>query len=162
MNTGDFGPSLASLFTELVFGTQGETYVLNRGDAGLLGSLERMTAQEASVSSAGGATVAAHVDHVRYGLSLMNRWQQGENPFKDADWTASWRIGAVSDEEWRELRNSLQHEAHAWRDGLQTPRDVNEMGMLGMIGSVAHLAYHLGAIRQISVSARGPKESGTA
>jgi hypothetical protein len=27
-----------------------------------------------------------------------------------------------------------------------------------MIGSVAHLAYHLGAIRQIDKSTRGPKE----
>lgn len=27
-----------------------------------------------------------------------------------------------------------------------------------MIGSVAHLAYHLGAIRQIAKGARGPKE----
>ncbi len=27
-----------------------------------------------------------------------------------------------------------------------------------LIGSVAHLAYHLGAIRQIEKSARGPKE----
>jgi hypothetical protein len=27
-----------------------------------------------------------------------------------------------------------------------------------MIGSVAHLAYHLGAIRQISKETRGPKE----
>ena len=27
-----------------------------------------------------------------------------------------------------------------------------------MIGSIAHLAYHIGAIRQIDKSARGPKE----
>jgi hypothetical protein len=27
-----------------------------------------------------------------------------------------------------------------------------------MIGSIAHLAYHLGAIRQIAKAARGPRE----
>ena len=27
-----------------------------------------------------------------------------------------------------------------------------------MIGSIAHLAYHLGAIRQIAKQARGPKD----
>jgi len=27
-----------------------------------------------------------------------------------------------------------------------------------MVGSIAHLAYHLGAIRQIQKSARGPRE----
>jgi hypothetical protein len=30
--------------------------------------------------------------------------------------------------------------------------------LTGMIGSIAHLAYHLGAIRQISKDTRGPKE----
>jgi hypothetical protein len=30
--------------------------------------------------------------------------------------------------------------------------------LTGMIASIAHLAYHLGAIRQINKDARGPKE----
>jgi len=30
--------------------------------------------------------------------------------------------------------------------------------LTGMIASIAHLAYHLGAIRQITRDARGPKE----
>ena len=30
------------------------------------------------------------------------------------------------------------------------PRDVDEIELNGMIGSIAHLAYHLGAIRQIN------------
>lgn len=30
----------------------------------------------------------------------------------------------------------------------------------GIAGSVAHLAYHLGAIRQIATGARGPREQG--
>jgi hypothetical protein len=34
-----------------------------------------------------GATIAAHAQHVRYGLSLMNRWAaHGGNPFADAMW----------------------------------------------------------------------------
>jgi hypothetical protein len=28
-----------------------------------------------------------------------------------------------------------------------------------MIGSIAHLAYHMGAIRQMSTNARGPAEA---
>jgi hypothetical protein len=28
----------------------------------------------------------------------------------------------------------------------------------GMMGSIAHLAYHVGAIRQINKTARGPRE----
>lgn len=30
--------------------------------------------------------------------------------------------------------------------------------LTGMLGSIAHLAYHLGAMRQIAKGMRGPKE----
>jgi hypothetical protein len=161
MNTKDVATPLASLFAELVDGISGGgAYVLNSGDAGLLASLERMSAGEASECHAGGATVAAHVDHVRYGLSLMNRWALGENPFKSADWAASWRIGKVSDEQWREIRDALKREVDPWRATLKTPREVGDRELTGMISSIVHLAYHFGAVRQISAAARGPKESG--
>jgi hypothetical protein len=41
---------------------------------------------------------------------------------------------------------------------LRAPREVNAMELNGMVGSIAHLAYHLGAIRQINRAARGPAE----
>jgi hypothetical protein len=41
---------------------------------------------------------------------------------------------------------------------LRTPREVAGIELSGMIGSIAHLAYHLGAIRQINANARGPAE----
>ena len=44
-------------------------YVLNTGDIGLLASLEKLSAAEASDSSNGGATIAAHAQHLRYGLA---------------------------------------------------------------------------------------------
>jgi hypothetical protein len=41
---------------------------------------------------------------------------------------------------------------------LGTARELNQIELNGMIGSIAHLAYHLGAIRQINVLLRGPVE----
>jgi hypothetical protein len=41
---------------------------------------------------------------------------------------------------------------------LNTPREVEAVELTGMIASVAHLAYHLGAIRQIGKETRGPRE----
>jgi hypothetical protein len=35
---------------------------------------------------------------------------------------------------------------------------VSVTEMSGMIASIAHLAYHVGAIRQIDKGARGPRE----
>jgi hypothetical protein len=90
----------------------------------------------------------------------MNRWAGGEpNPFATADWTAAWRTTHVSDAEWAKLRADLRDEAHRWLAALGTPREVDDVALNGMIGSIAHLAYHLGAIRQIDQSTRGPAES---
>ena len=83
MRTTDLAESLAGLFTELVNGpaTPGGAFILNTGDAGLLRSLDKLTAGDASRSVDDGATIAAHAEHVRYGLSLMNRWAtEGGDP----------------------------------------------------------------------------------
>ena len=158
MNTREITGMMTTLLSELVDGApEGAAFMLNPGDAGLLRSLERLSAHDASRSSDGGATIAAHVDHLRYGLSLMNRWAGGENPFTDADWSRSWETASVSDAEWQRLRTELADEAHRWLAAVGTPREVAEIELNGMMGSIAHLAYHLGAIRQIDRAARGPK-----
>jgi len=157
MNTSDLGSTLPTLFAELIDGApQSEAYMLNRGDAGLLRSLDKLSATAASAATPHGSTIAAHVDHLRYGLSLMNRWNAGENPFDDADWTASWRRTRVSAAQWKQLRDELASEAHRWLEALNKPREINQTDLNSVVGSVAHLAYHVGAIRQIDLSARGP------
>lgn len=158
MDTQDISSSFVRLFSELVEGAQASfNYVLNGGDAGLLRSLDRLSAADASKSSAGGATIAAHVEHLRFGLSLMNRWAAGEtDPWSDADWRAAWQTTAVSEEQWQSLRESLAMECRHWLDALGRPRDVSTPELRGVLGSIVHLAYHLGAIRQIDRSARGP------
>ena len=40
---------------------------------------------------------------------------------------------------------------------LRSPRESSDIELTGMISSVAHLAYHLGAIRQIDAAIQGPK-----
>jgi len=159
MRTDQTAGALARLFGELVDGVSSSGFVLNTGDIGLLRSLENLSAADASRSANDGATIAAHAQHVRYGLSLMNRWAaEGGNPFADATWDAAWRLSTVDDAEWQEIRDGLRGEAERWQQALRTPREVTNIELTGMIGSVAHLAYHLGAIRQIATGARGPRE----
>ena len=151
--------TLETLFRELVDGPDASfASMLNSGDAGLLRSLDMLTAAAASAApAAGGATIAAHVDHVRYGLSLMNRWSRGEpDPWSTADWAASWNRSVVTDTEWAALQQTLATESRTWLEALRAPRDYSELELNGVIGSVAHLAYHLGAIRQLDRSIRGP------
>jgi hypothetical protein len=151
-------PAVSTLLAELINGSATEAaWILNPEDPGLLRSLDKLSADAASATApGGGASIAAHVDHLRYGLQLMNRWGRGENPFADADFGASWRLLAVSGQEWATLRGQLRAEAHRWLETAPQPRDLTEAELTGILASVAHLAYHLGAIRQIDRSTRGP------
>jgi hypothetical protein len=89
----------------------------------------------------------------------MNRWAaEGGNPFADATWDMAWKTSAVDDARWQEIRSGLSDEAHRWLQMLKTPREASRLEVTGMMSSVAHLAYHLGAIRQIDRQTRGPRE----
>jgi hypothetical protein len=155
---------LLTVFDEIVGGAHAEAgFVLNPGDPGLLASLDRLTAQAASrVPEGGAASIAAHVDHLRYGLSLLNQWSGGQDPFAGADYSQSWTRLTVSDDEWAARRRALRDEAAAWRNTLAGPRErLSPVEAAGMVASVAHLAYHLGAIRQIDRELGGPREQPT-
>jgi hypothetical protein len=154
MNASDavFQRALTKLLNEIFDGPPGnECYLLNPGDPGLLRQLDSISADAASARPMPGkTTIAAHMDHVRYGLSLLNRWAAGEtNPFADADWEASWRRTSVSEDQWRQLCDELRRQAENWRKHVAARTDWDEVPAAGALSSAAHTAYHLGAIRQI-------------
>lgn len=154
MNTNDtiFQRALAKLLGEIFDGPPGnEAFVLNPGDPGLLRQLDTIDAQAASARPMPGkTTIAAHVDHVCFGLSLLNRWSEGEaNPWAGADWEASWKRTAVTDEQWRTLRAELRRQSEAWRKHMSQRTSWDDLAAAGTLASAVHTAYHLGAIRQI-------------
>lgn len=151
--------ALAAVLGELVDGAGPDSgWALNPGDRGLLASLDALSADAASARPGGRSSIAAHVDHLRYGLELLNRWADGEkNPFADANYAASWQRQEVTDERWRELRDALAREARAWLHNAEQPRDWTDVELTGILASAVHLAYHLGAIRQLDERARGPQ-----
>lgn len=160
MRTDEMTKTLTRLFSELTEGTHPKGgFVLNTGDFGLLRSLDKLSAADASQSTNGGATIAAHAQHLRYGLSLMNEWaQHGGNPFANAKWDEAWKMSAVDEAQWQEIRNGLRGEINNWKSVLNTPRETSDLELMGIVGSIAHMAYHLGAIRQINKASRGPRE----
>ncbi|MEX2122117.1 MAG: SRPBCC family protein [Pirellulales bacterium] len=154
MNTTDaiFQRALSKLLTEIFDGPPGgEAYLLNPGDPGLLRELESIDAGTASTRPMPGkTTIAAHVDHVHYGLTLLNRWAAGEaNPWATADWNASWQRTTVTVDPWRTLRDRLRHEAETWQSAASSRTEWDDVSAAGALASAAHTAYHLGAIRQI-------------
>jgi hypothetical protein len=89
----------------------------------------------------------------------MNRWAtEGGNPFADATWDEAWKTTHVGEPEWTGIREGLRDETRRWLQALGSPRAVVRVELNGMIASIAHLAYHLGAMRQIATKARGPRE----
>jgi hypothetical protein len=154
----DITDALRRVLNELVEGSAPDGgWVLNREDPGLLRSIAGLSAEQASaIPPGGGTSIAAHVDHLRYGLELLNRWSRGEEPFADANYSESWNRISVSEEEWASRREALRREAYAWREALERRRDLTDFELTGVVASVAHLAYHLGAIRQLDRSTRGP------
>lgn len=147
-----FRNALSKLLVEIFDGPPpNEAYILNPGDPGLLRQLESISAEIASARPmAGKTTIAAHVDHVNYGFSLLNRWAAGEeNPWATADWNASWQRGNVTEEQWRNLLKQFREAAAAWKDTVATRDQWDDISAAGALASAAHTAYHLGAIRQL-------------
>jgi hypothetical protein len=147
-----FQRALSNMLTEIFNGPAGqEAYLLNPGDPGLLRELETIEASAASKRPMPGkTTIAAHTDHVLFGLSILNRWAAGEaNPWAGTDWNASWQRTTVTEDQWLNLRDALRNEAEKWRNVVATRTSWDDMGAAAALSTAAHTAYHFGAIRQI-------------
>ena len=153
-----FQRALVKMLEEIFEGPPGEwAFVLNPGDPGLLRQLDSITAEEASRRPmAGKTTIAAHVDHVQFGLAILNRWAAGDaNAWEGADWNASWQRTTVSEEQWRVVRGGLRAEAEKWRAVVSSRTDWDDLAASAALSTAAHTAYHLGAIRQILAAVNG-------
>jgi hypothetical protein len=151
-----FQMAVSKLLTEVFDGPPtAEAYVVNPGDPGLLRQLETMPPATASLQPIPGKpAIAAHVHHIYFGLSMLNRWLAGEeNPWADADFGESWRRTTVTEEEWRSLRQNLRNEAEAWSKAVVDRTKWDDLSAAAALSTVAHTAYHLGAIRQILAAA---------
>jgi hypothetical protein len=158
MNETDsiFQRAVSKLLTEVFDGPPTpEAYVLNSGDPGLLRQLETISASAASLQPVRGKpSIASHAHHVYFGLSVLNRWLSGEeNPFANADFNESWRRTTVTEQEWRAICESLRKEADTWRQAVVARREWDDMSAAAALSTIAHTAYHLGAIRQVLAAA---------
>jgi hypothetical protein len=51
----------------------------------------------------------------------------------------------------------LRDESQRWLDAMRATRALTDEELNIVFGVTAHLAYHLGAIRQIDKATRGPR-----
>lgn len=138
---------LLSVLREAVEGQWGTwTYFIDkRPDAGLLGALATVSAEEAS-RVWGDTTIAAHAHHAAFAMAASEAAiEGGQTP---VDWKESWRVTAVDDAVWRELVARVDREYRRLRRATESRAASSGEAFGEAVGSIAHVAYHLGAIRQ--------------
>jgi hypothetical protein len=123
---------------------------LDRG-VGLFSTLEELSAAAASKEFQG-TTVAAQTEHAKFYLDRLCEFINGRT--ESVNWDDSWLIEDVDDDEWTALQTSVRK---AYMNSLQClaiPREWTQVQVGMAMGLVAHTAYHLGAIRQLSKLAK--------
>lgn len=122
-------------------------FTTNAPGSGLLGALAGITAEQASRKlPMHQHTIASHAAHTRFGLAAASLWLTGEH--LNLDWDTSWVPTTVSDAGWRDLQAAIARDHGLLRHAMQGVT-ADSKALCGAIGSVAHVAYHLGAIRQL-------------
>lgn len=116
-----------------------------RSDAGLFGTLGKLAAADAS-RTRGKTSIAAHVNHVIFGLDASARWIEGDRTTHN--WKESWATSSVNNEEWARMLDKLRVSYRDMRRDIELYASSSKESMGGVIGALAHVAYHLGAIRQ--------------
>lgn len=141
---------LVGLFREAYEGNWrgGETYFVdNRPGSGLLDTLDLLTAEEASrVVLSGTSTIVGHVVHLEIGLAATRDEIDGGSP--EVDWEGTWKTQTMNEAEWAQARERLRAR---YGELLQRfgERPWEPPLFQALAYSIAHEAWHLGAIRQL-------------
>lgn len=116
------------------------------GNHGLIATLDRLSAAQASDPTPLGLSIAGHAAHVAYHLEVGVRWANGDRgPF---DWPGSFEPRAVDEERWAELRERVRNAYAAVVDMANRTQTWDSDAYGGLSAGLAHVTYHLGAIRQ--------------
>jgi len=124
-------------------------YYLDRNTS-LFETLSTITAEEASIPVGGKcATLAAQVKHVVLYLDVIEKFARNPHP-PQTDWGEIWRtVSQVTPEEWAATQVELRASYNRILEWIKaTPAWLDEVQVGIPIGLIAHIAYHLGEIRQ--------------
>jgi hypothetical protein len=151
---------LLVVLDEALLGASGPStyFVANTPDSGFLGALAQVDAETAS-RVIGGRSIAAHANHVAFAMEASVAWIAGDRAPRD--WNESWAVVGVDDEGWELLLARLGQQYRALRRGIESTAGRDKEALVEAVGSVAHIAYHLGSVWQKLAVARapGPSES---
>jgi hypothetical protein len=144
----DFATNIVILLEETFSNPQG--YYLDKSSGGLMGTLENITAAQASTAFKPGATsIAGHVFHTDFYLSnVVVQSLRGQEVGK-LDWDQSWVLKTVNELEWSKLKQDLRETCQTVLELVKARETWDDQPITDAMVGLAHTAYHVGAIRQM-------------
>ncbi|HKQ57820.1 MAG TPA: DinB family protein [Candidatus Eisenbacteria bacterium] len=114
--------------------------------SGIRATLAPLSARQASQRFDGHPSIAAHARHMAFHLRVTAEWVQGVR--EKRDWLGSFEPQTVDEREWKAIQTDLESARAEFLAAMESlgPKLAEEGAGLG---AIAHLAYHLGAIRQL-------------
>jgi hypothetical protein len=150
--------AVTTLFSETFYGVGNENgtwFNENAPESGLCGVLDRASAEAASKAPGPGRrSVVSHARHALTHIEHVTKLLRGEA--SKVDWKMSFEPGAATPGEWDELRRRMRASSRALLETLVGAPDDKPDMLESSIGSIAHAAYHLGAIRQVLADVGAP------
>lgn len=128
---------------------QTQPLFINRGTS-LFITLSDISAEQASQDMGNCATIAAHVDHIRYFLDVIEDFMF-KRDLSHINWRTIWEtVSVVSEDEWQTNKDNLHTSYERVKSHLSNPDVWNDSHEVSaMMGMIVHTAYHLGEIRQM-------------
>lgn len=128
---------------------------LDKGTS-LFETLADISAAGASQPMGACATIAAHVAHVTYYLRVLEDRMFGRD-LSYVNWEEIWEtVGAVTEAEWAAILADLRETYERIKGHLDEAESWGGISELSsMLGIIAHSAYHLGEIRQMTCHLEG-------
>jgi hypothetical protein len=120
-----------------------------QGKEGVFDALTSIDAETASRKpSPTCASIAAHANHILFILQCANVDQGRPEP--EGTWEGTWERQAVTDPAWTSLVESIREEYSLLLGWLEKNTDWSQKdAFVGALVPLPHIAFHLGAIRQI-------------
>ena len=135
------------LLTETFESVQGA--YLDKG-ASLFETLAQISAADASQPMGNCATIAAHVTHTTYYLTVLED-RMFRRDLSYVDWNEIWReVSGIDQDEWKRMIADLKATYERIMSHLDNAAEWEGSHELScLLGIIAHSAYHLGEIRQM-------------
>src|SRR5687767_5742379 len=153
MDGSDAVRQLLTVLREAGEGPSGpSTYFIDKKpDAGLLGALGAISADEAS-RIWGDTSIAAHAHHIAFAMADSAAIIEGHRT--PPDWKESWSVTSVDEAGWKDLVSRVGREYERLRRAVESRASSSGELFGEAVGATAHIAYHLGAIRQKMAASR--------